>query len=196
MKKTIQTTLRKLLLMSSLFLLGITCYGQFTYEPGKTYTFRTLISPTQTIQIEVVYDAEENAKVTLTNVSPEPSDKAFSHIFLPENDEYSFDKNTGGLIVSQNQSMYKKIEINTGGVSDFTKGPKTIPICPGCETGSGGCQLSKIQTGGGCWQICCVDGDDEPVCIKCKDLKWVEDKDKTSSGPILVLRVGGNITIQ
>ncbi|MBU3662731.1 MAG: hypothetical protein FGM41_05975 [Bacteroidetes bacterium] len=197
MKKFIQNAFSRLLLLSTFTLIGLTSFGQFNYVPGTVYTFRTLISSTQTIQIDVLYDGNDNATVTLTNVSPQTGDKAYSHIFLPTNNEYTFDQNTGELEVKQNQSYYKKIVLTNGSSTDLSTGPKYVPNCPGCDTGGGGCTLEKISNGNGCWQICCSDDLPEPVCTKCKDIKWTEAiSGIDSSDPILIIRLSGNLTIQ
>jgi hypothetical protein len=196
MKKIIQNALSRFILLCTLSLIGLTSYAQFNYVPGTVYTFRTLISSTQSVQMDIVYDGNDNATVTLTNVPAQPGDKRFSHVFLPTNNEYTFDQNTGEVEVTQNNSFYKKIDIINGTSTDFVTGPALAPECDGCETGAGGCKLLGIQTNN-CWQICCEDDDNEGVCFKCREMKWVEVKNGgISTFPLLIIRVSGNITIQ
>ncbi|OYU95818.1 MAG: hypothetical protein CFE21_11825 [Bacteroidetes bacterium B1(2017)] len=196
MKKIIQNAFNRFILVCTLTLIGLTSYAQFNYVPGTTYTFRTLVSSTQSVQIDVLYDANYNATVTLTSVAAQPGDKRASHIFLPTNNEYTFNENTASIEVSKNNVYYKAINIFTGANSDFTTGPKKVPQCDGCEIGGGNCELLKTQTNN-CWQICCDDDSESPVCFKCREMKWVEEKGGSiSTSPLLIIRVSGNLTIQ
>lgn len=197
MKKFIQNAFSRLLLLSTFTLLGLTSFGQFNYVPGTVYTFRTLISSTQTIQIEVLYDGNDNATVTLSNVSPQTGDKAYSHIFLPTNNEYTFDQNTGELEVTQNLGYYKWIDITNGNSTDFATEPVKTPRCKaGCHTGGGGCKLSYILNNQNCLQACCEDDDPEPICMVCNGIEFVKPTGGVTNNPILIIRVGGNLTIQ
>jgi hypothetical protein len=197
MKKFIQNAFSRLLLLSTFTLIGLTSFGQFNYVPGTVYTFRTLISSTQTIQIDVEYDGNDNATVTLTNVSPQTGDKAYSHIFLPTNNEYTFDQNTGELEVTQNHTYYKKIEISNGTSTDYSTGSQIVPKCSGCNLGEAGanCKPATIQTSPGHWSVWCDWDGGEKICQKCADLEWVEDTNSPISA-IIVIRASGNLSIQ
>jgi len=198
MKKIIQMALSRLILLSTLTLIGFTSFAQFNYVPGTTYTFRTLVSSTQTVQMDIVYDGNDNATVTLTNVAPQSTDKSYSHIFLPTNDEYTFNQTTGSLEVTRNNSFYKNINVTNGTSGDFVVGPKIVPQCNGCQIGSGGCKIAHMDLGRGHWEIYCDwDGTGENACQICHKLSWVEEKSDThSNDPILVIRVSGNLIIQ
>jgi hypothetical protein len=197
MKKFIQNAFSRLLLLSTFTLLGLTSFGQFNYVPGTVYTFRTLISSTQAVQMDIVYDGNENATVTLTQVTPQAGDKVANHIFLPEINDHSRNQSTNELNIISNSSNYKIIDVTTGTSTDFPTGYVIVSSCDnGCETGGGGCTLKGSFTDC-CWVQCCEDDSADPVCTKCnKPTNKIVNLGITYQNPLLIIRVAGALTIQ
>jgi hypothetical protein len=198
MKKIIQNALSRFILLCTLTLIGLTSYAQFNYVPGTVYTFRTLISNTQAVQMDILYDASGNATVTLTQVSPQTGDKFANHIFLPNNGEYTIDNSTSELSINSNASFYKIIDVSDGSFSERTTAYVAIPSCDdGCEDGSGACTL-RASWVGECLVNCCEPSTAvEPKCVKCfKPKLTFKDLGITYGNPTLIIRVAGTITIQ
>lgn len=197
MKKIIQMALSRLILLSTLTLIGFTSFAQFNYVPGTTYTFRTLISSTQTVQMDIVYDGNDNATVTLTNVAPQATDKYSNHIFLPENNEYTLNSNNGILDVNSNFSNFKIIDIVHETSTEYSVEFVSVPSCSdGCNIGSGACKL-QFSWIANCMMTCCVgDISIEPSCSECNkpNIKIVQIG-KSFDNPILIIRVSGTLTI-
>jgi hypothetical protein len=179
-----------------LLLVGtIALQGQSYYQPGTTYTFRSLKSAGSTSVLSVVFDANGHATVSRSQVSSNNSDKQTFQVLAPLNEITTGTNSTDGdgeVGISGQLSKYWLISFDAPATD--ARPNNTITISGACKPGNGSAKSSvSYMLNGNNLNATCVA---ESGCSACEMKTTVStDPPKRISGGVLLLKAN-SVSIQ
>lgn len=186
--KTQINHLIKISFLAVFAILSLTVSAQSYYTPGQVYTFRNKINVSQTLKVDIVFDAAGNASVSKSMVSPQANDKYNSFVFCDEN-RIDYSSESKCINFNGDLSNFLVIDLETIVDGSSPLGGGVCLTCPCSKpfkdvVGKGECKVTYTKENSSFSFNCEVTA----TCEECGKLTISSNTGTTSTNQILIIQ--------